>query len=191
MARIPLANIDELEEPTRSVVVGHPINLYRTLAHNAAGFSCFAAVGEWIRYGSSIDARQREMLILAVGVIDQSEYEFSHHVKIGRDFGLDDRDIVNVLDQVRDGRSDLRDVDALLVESARQITESRGLTDEAWTELAERFSIPELVEIVLIAGHYAAVTRVLGALQVEVERDYLGYLREFPMTSTRAADEPS
>ena len=40
-----------------------------------------------------LDPRLRELAILQVGYLAKSPYEYSHHVKIGREFGVSDDDI--------------------------------------------------------------------------------------------------
>ena len=47
----------------------------------------------YIRYGSKLDPRLRELAILQVGWLARSPYEWSHHVKLGREFGVTDDDI--------------------------------------------------------------------------------------------------
>ena len=75
------------------------INLHRLLAHSPNGARAFNAVGNFIRHGSRLDPRLREMAILQVGYLERSPYEYSHHVKIGRDFGVSDDDIRAITDE--------------------------------------------------------------------------------------------
>ena len=42
-------------------------------------------------------ARLRELAILQVGWLARSAYEWSHHVKIGYDFGVTDADIARII----------------------------------------------------------------------------------------------
>ena len=46
---------------------------------------------------AQLDARLRELAILQVGWIAQSPYEWSHHVKIGYEFGVTDEDIKGLI----------------------------------------------------------------------------------------------
>ncbi|WP_343394747.1 carboxymuconolactone decarboxylase family protein [Candidatus Amarobacter glycogenicus] len=51
----------------------------------------------FIRNKSRLDGRLRELAILQVGdTLPRSEYEYSHHIKIGRDFGVGDDDIRSI-----------------------------------------------------------------------------------------------
>ena len=111
----------------------------------------------------------------------QSEYEFSHHVKVGRDFGLSDADITGVIAEVTNGSSELSERERLLIRAAREMTVDGVLSNDCWQALMSHYSVEKLVEIVLIIGHYNCVTRVLKSLEIDVEPAYQGFLDEFPL----------
>src|SRR5579875_3997877 len=146
MAKVPYLTDDELEEPARERVLAHPINLYRALANSPAGLDCFAAIGQWIRYRSVLDPRQREIVILAVGVFTKCRYEFSHHVKIGRDFGLSDDDIRDVMAAARGAQHGLGPLETLLVQAARESTFDGRISDATWSAIASDYGDKEMVE---------------------------------------------
>lgn len=181
MARISYMGDGELVEPAKRLVEGHPINLYRALAHSPGGLEAFAELGEWIRYRSLIDPRLRELAILAVGASARCRYEFSHHVKIGRDFGLSDADVSGVLAEVEGRGGGLGEVETLVVAAAVECTTTGALGEQTVTALARHLDDERLVELVLILAHYAGVIRVLESLEIDVEEDYAGYLEEFPL----------
>jgi len=181
VARVPFVEESQLGEPARTLVAGHPINLYRTLAHSEGGFASFADIGQWVRYKSTMDPREREMVILSVGVLEASEYEFSHHVKVGRDFGLSDADITGVIAEATNGSSELSERERLLIRAAREMTVDGALSNDCWEALTPHYSVEKLVEIVLIIAHYNCVTRVLKSLEIDVEPAYQGFLHEFPL----------
>ena len=54
--------------------------------------------------------------------------------------------------------------------------------DDIYRALKKHFRSSEIVELVLTAGFYAMVPRVLNALRVPIEKDTL----HAPVTSTRA-----
>lgn len=176
-ARVPYRRAEDLAEADRDLLA-RPINLFRALAHNPDGLRAFHGVGEWIRYGGQLDARLRELAILRVGYVTRCAYEFSHHVRVGRDFGLTDEDIELVR---RPAGAEADDGAAVVIQAATEITEDLGLADETWQRLAGLLGDAVAVELVLVVAHYCAVVRVLNSLKVDVEPDYEGYLREFPL----------
>ena len=63
------------------------------MAHSPNGARAFHGLGEFIRHQSRLDPRLRELAILQVGYLTKSVYEYTHHIKIGRGFGVSDDDI--------------------------------------------------------------------------------------------------
>lgn len=180
MVRVPYVTDDDLEGPARVLVASHPINLYRALAHSPHALECFAELGRWIRFESALDPRQRELAILAVGVLAKSKYEFSHHVKIGMDFGLSDEDIVDVVKAANGEANSLSEVDREVVRAAREMTIDGAISSETFEALRLRYGNELLVDLTLVIAHYACVTRVLESLQIDVEPSYEQYLERFP-----------
>jgi alkylhydroperoxidase/carboxymuconolactone decarboxylase family protein YurZ len=85
MARLPYLPPDALD-PGDPDLVERPINLFRILAHSPGALRAWKDMGDWIREGTSIDPRLRELAILEVAVAAGNRYVFSHHSQIGRRF---------------------------------------------------------------------------------------------------------
>src|SRR6266849_178495 len=92
MARLPYLEQSDLA-PEFQDLLARNINLFRALAHSPRGARAFSDLGAFIRRKSALDPRLREMAILQVGYLARSPYEYSHHIKIGRDFGVCDDDV--------------------------------------------------------------------------------------------------
>ena len=98
MARLPYLDRADVK-PEHQDLLTRNINLYRALVHSPDGLRTFSALGHFIRHTSRLDPRLREMAILQVGYLARSPYEYSHHVEIGRDFGVSDDDIRAIGDE--------------------------------------------------------------------------------------------
>jgi AhpD family alkylhydroperoxidase len=176
--RVPYLDAGDLDEADQDLL-RRPINLFRALAHDPDGLREFQRVGEWIRHRGQLDARLRELAILRVGYVTRCAYEFSHHVRIGREFGLTTGDIDLVR---RPAAGPAPDEGAgVVIAAATEITTDLGLADETWQRLAGQLGTAGAVELVLVVAHYCAVVRVLNSLRVDVEPEYEQYLREFPL----------
>jgi AhpD family alkylhydroperoxidase len=175
---VPYLNAGDLDEADRALL-RRPINLFRALAHDPDGLREFQRVGEWIRHRGQLDARLRELAILRVGYVTRCAYEFSHHVRIGREFGLTAEDINLVRRPAARHAPD--EGAAVVIAAATEITQDLGLADETWRRLAGQLGTAVAVELVLVVAHYCAVVRVLNSLRVDVEPEYEQYLREFPL----------
>ena len=93
MARLRYLDREDLAEEDKRLL-DRPANLFRLLVHSPDGYRNFARLGGWIRSGSTLDPRLREMAILQVGYLTSAVYEWTHHIELGRnDFGVSDDDI--------------------------------------------------------------------------------------------------
>jgi alkylhydroperoxidase family enzyme len=182
VARVPYRSAEELAEEHRDLL-SRPINLFRGLANSPEAFSRFHALGEWIRRDCELDPRMRELVILQVGYLTDSPYEFSHHVEIGRKFGVTDEDVEGLIDLAAGRPTHFTDAERDLLEAAARLTEDRTVPDELWDRLAGRMPPARLVDFVVVAAFYCMVVRVLGTLQIEVEPEYEQYLDRFPLRS--------
>jgi alkylhydroperoxidase family enzyme len=180
MARVPYLSESDLADTDRSLLA-RPINLYRALAHSPDALRNHSALGSWIRHECELDPRLRELAILQVGYLTASPYEWSHHIKIGQDFGVSDDDIAALIAATDGQGHGLGELESAVLAAARQITTDLRMTDETWAFLQERLGEARLVDLVVIISFYSAVVRVLGTLQIDVEQDYATYLEKFPL----------
>src|SRR6202022_3602109 len=98
MARRPYLDKSDLL-PEHQDLLARNLNLYRVLAHSPRAARSLNTLARYIRDGSRLDPRLRELAILQVGYLTGSAWEFSHHVRIGREIGLTDDEIRAVADE--------------------------------------------------------------------------------------------
>ena len=94
---------DELTEEQREALApmtaggGPVLNIFRTLARAPKALTRF---NEWGGYvlsrRNSLPAREREIVILRVGVLCKSGYEFTQHTRIGLREGLSADEIARI-----------------------------------------------------------------------------------------------
>lgn len=181
MAVVPYLTEADLAADDRSLLASRPINLFRALANSPAAMRQHAAFGEWIRYRCELDPRLRELAILQVGYLTSSPYEWSHHVKIGYDFGVTDADIEALIADTEGQEHGLGEVETAVLAAARQITSDMRMAEDTWALLEKHLGRPRLVDLVVVVSFYSAVVRILGTLGIDVEPEYAGYLERFPL----------
>ncbi|MBR0665074.1 carboxymuconolactone decarboxylase family protein [Roseomonas hellenica] len=177
MARIPYRTVEDLA-PENKDLLKRGIALHRALVNSPGGARAFQGLGQYIRYGSKLDPRLREIAILQVGWLAQSAYEWSHHVKIGMDFGVTESDIRAIMagdDAALEPRAQL------VLRAAREMVAGPGTSQATHDALAAEFDTEHLTDLILVIGFYCAVVRVLASLAIDVEPDYQPYLDRFPL----------
>ncbi|MBT3369314.1 MAG: carboxymuconolactone decarboxylase family protein [Rhodospirillaceae bacterium] len=180
MARIPYLDVDDLAEDDKELLK-RPINLHRALVNSPGAARNFGHVGSYIRFGSKLDPRLRELAILQVGYLARSDYEYSHHIKIGRDFGVSDDDIRDMITETEGRNSGLPALDRAVLRAAREMTEEMKISDITFAKLESHLSSELLVDLTMVIAFYNAVVRMLGTLEIDVEDSYASFLDEFPL----------
>jgi alkylhydroperoxidase family enzyme len=181
MARLPYLDKADLA-PEDADLLARDINLHRVLANGPGAARAFIGLGQYIRHRSVLDPRLRELAILQVGWLARSAYEWSHHVKIGYDFGVSDADIEALVAETRGERTTALDPAARLVlRAAREIHAGPGVSDATFAELRGAFDAAAIVDLVTTASFYCAVVRLLASLEVDVEEAYMPYLERHPL----------
>jgi alkylhydroperoxidase family enzyme len=180
MARVPYLDKSDLVAEDQELLKRN-ITLHRALANSPNGLRAFGALGQFIRHKSRLDPRLRELAILQVGYLARAPYEWSHHVKIGRDFGVTDDDIRALIEET-DGRpSKLEPLAKLVLKAAREMTNDLAISEATFAALRKDLDNERVVDLVITISFYNAVVRLLVSLQIDVEPEYQRYLEEFPL----------
>lgn len=180
MARIPYLSVDDLAEEHKALL-SRDITLYRALVNSPGALKYFSALGGYIRHKSPLDPRLRELAILQVGYLARAAYEYSHHIKIGRDFGLSDEDIRAIALETRGEQSTLEPFARTVLKAAREMTLEGAVSDATFAALQAELDNECLVDLIVTAGFYNGVVRILESLEIDVEAEYLPYLEDFPL----------
>jgi alkylhydroperoxidase family enzyme len=180
MARVPYLEPSDLA-PEDQDLLKRPIWLFKALVNSPKAARAFSGLGGYIRYGSKLDPRLRELAILQVGWLARSPYEWSHHVKLGHDFGVSDDDVQALIDDTAGKPTSLDAMSKLVLKAAREMTVDGAMTGPTFTTLQSQLGNEQVVDLTLTIGFYNAVVRVLGTLQIDVEPEYQPYLERFPL----------
>jgi len=180
MARLPYLDRSDLL-PEHQDLLARYNNLYRLLAHSPRGARSLNTLARFIRDGSRLDPRLRQLAILQVGYVTRSAYEFSHHVRISREFGVADDDIRAIADETAGRPTALDPLARAVLRAAREITLDLALADETFAGLRQGLDDERLTDLVMTIAFYNGLVRLLAAMQVDVEDEYLPYLNQFPL----------
>ena len=180
MARLKYLDKTDLAEKDQDLLARN-INLFRALVHSPNAARAFSGLGGFIRHKSKADPRLRELAILQVGWLAKSPYEWSHHVKIGYDFGVTDDDIQALIDDTAGKPTKLDETTRLVLKLAREMTLDGGGSEATFTALGTKMSSELLLDLTMTIAFYNAVVRMLATLQIDVEPDYMPYLEKYPL----------
>ena len=148
---------------------GAEFGVYTTLVRNADIFADFLPFGRRLLLLSTLDPRERELLIMRVAWRCRCAYEWSHHEAIGRPAGLTDDDLAALATEAVDDHDPVR---ALLLRVADELVTAHRLGERTWAELSGRYPTEQVIEICLLVGQYAMLAGALNTLGVQLEDGY-------------------
>jgi alkylhydroperoxidase family enzyme len=180
MARVPYLQKSDLAAEHQDLLARN-ITLFQALVNSPNAARAFSGLGQFIRFKSRLDPRLRELAILQVGYLARAPYEWSHHVKIGRDFGVTNDDIRGLIAETEGKSSKLEPLAKLVLKAAREATSDGAVSEATFAALRNDFDNERIVDLVITISFYNAVVRLLGSLQIDVEPEYQPYLDEFPL----------
>jgi alkylhydroperoxidase family enzyme len=182
MPRLPYLDKSDLL-PEHQDLLARNLNLYRVLAHSPRAARSLNTLARFLRDGSRLDPRLRELAILQVSSMTRSAWGFSHHVRIGREIGLTDDEIRAVADETAGKSSTLEPLAKAVLRAAREMTTDLAVSDETFAALRRDLDNERLTDLMVTISFYNGLVRLLESMQVDVEEDYLPYLDEFPLPS--------
>lgn len=140
--------------------------IYRTYARHLPMDRPRTRVSEHIRQQSTLSMRIRELLIVRIGVLCRSEYEWAAHAPAGRRAGLSDADMQRIVDGPGPGGDP---VDNALLRAVDELHRDSVVSDATWRELAAVFDARQLLDILITTGGYRMVSMALNTFGVQLE----------------------
>ena len=171
MARITLPAPEDMAPDQRRVydrVVSGPRGRIegplRAALHNAELAERWSALGELLRYGTSLTRRQSELAILVTGRACNSPFEWYAHRREGEKVGIE----ASVMDALLAGEipPTLSPDDATVVRFARELNRIDSVTDATYADALARFGEKTLVELTALVGYYTMVAMTLNAHEI-------------------------
>jgi 4-carboxymuconolactone decarboxylase len=166
MPRLPYVDPDSAPQSVRELLAGTPLSLLGMVAHAESAFD------PWLKYSSALlrrlelDPLLRELAILQVAHLADSPYEWVQHTVIARAVGATDAQIAAV-EGDRESDPSLTDEQALLLRFSRDVIVEGSASEQDVARLAERLGPRQVVELLLVIGHYLAIARLIATTGLE------------------------
>src|SRR4029079_13609826 len=130
-------------------------NVFRTFARNPPADTLRNAVGRHIRDETPLLPRQRQLLIMRVGVVCRSEYEWAAHSRIGRQVGMSDADVVRIVaGPVSPGDA----LETQLLRAVDELARDNAVADDTWTALESKLTLPQLLDTLITVVRHPTAT---------------------------------
>jgi len=148
-------------------------NIFKTLVNHPDLARRWLVFGNHILGKSTLPAREREILILRIGYLCQSGYEWGQHVVIGKRCGMTVADI----NACKTGPETpgLSEADRLLLLATDELHADAHISDATWSGLTEHFSTQQLMDLVFTVGQYNLVSMALNSFGVQLDDGLPGW----------------
>lgn len=140
----------------------HPF--YRTMAKSPQAFASFLQLGGDLSADTTLDPVLRELAVLRTGWLCGAPYQWGEHVRVARKLGFDGAGI----DRVREGAEALgwTEAEAAVLRAVDELHADAMIGDATWAVLAAHLDERQLVELLLVVGHYHMTAFVQNALRI-------------------------
>ncbi len=165
MARIPYPDSLSQETSDRLVKLGN-LNVTRMMAHSEALMDGYSRLGLAILRKGKLDPKLREIAVLKIGLLCESDYEWHQHVSFARAVGVPE-DTIEAL--ATGDTSRLPDVERLVVAFAEETFSEKRVSNEVFSAISEHLCKAQLIELSLACGYYIMTAGYLRTFDIEIE----------------------
>jgi len=143
-------------------------NLYTTLAHHVELYNRWSPLGQYLLNGSKLPARDREIIMLRMGWLCQSPYEWSQHARIAKaDVKMTDEEIRRIA--IGPQAVEWTDFERTLLTMTDELRYDAKIGDKTWAALRAKYSLEQSIDALYTASQYQLVSMALNSLGVQLD----------------------
>ena len=145
------------------------LNALGTLARHPELTKAFNTFNGYILFASTLSPRQRELLVLRVATLRESEYEWAQHAILAGDAGLGEDEVRRIaLGPEAPGWSPL---DQAMLRAVDELIAGGMVTGPTWDRLAAGLDEQQLMDLVFTVGTYEILAMAFRSFGVELDDD--------------------
>lgn len=150
-------------------------NVVATFARHLELVTKWGPFAGYLMSGSTLTARDRELAVLRVGWLSQSEYQWAEHVGPALEAGLTRDEIervTNGADAAGWGASE-----RAILKATEELHADAFISNETWS-LLEGYSDHQKMDLIFTVGQYMTISMALNSLGVQLEPGVSGFPRK-------------
>ena len=172
-ARVPMVSLERARD--LGAAMGMPARrtgseAFRVAANNpGVARVAFSQLLQLLEH-NTLDIRLREMMIMRIGWVTGSVYEWTQHWRVAAQAGIPPEDILAVRDWKDAPR--LTAADKAILAATDECLEGRSISDTVWEEVARHVPDPgQQVEFVVAMGNWMAFSLLFRNLRIPLTPD--------------------
>ncbi len=130
----------------------------------------------WLGFGGALlsgrlPGRLRELVILRTACRFDGRYEWAQHIELGVAQGVTPAELAALGAAAGDGLEAVgwSPLERAALEAVDETADDGAVSDATWDALAALLDAGELIELLMLIGHYLMLTTVLRSLRIELE----------------------
>jgi alkylhydroperoxidase family enzyme len=142
-------------------------NVFVTFVRNPPADRLRGPINQHILNGTTLSVRQRETLLMRIGVLCRSEYEWAAHSRLGRRAGMTDADVERIIAGPQSGGGDPLEV--ALLQATDDLYRDDRVSDDTWSTLAKTLDTKQLLDVLIAVGGYRATSMAINSAGVQLD----------------------
>lgn len=118
--------------------------------------------------GGRLPRRETELVILRVAQLRACAYELEHHRHLAARAGVTDADVARLTSGP--DAAGWSDRERLVLRAVEDLHHRQDIDDLLWADLSAVLSPGDLVELILLVGHYEMLATFIGTLRIPPDR---------------------
>ena len=172
MARLPYIDLNDMPAELAALLATRPAyNVYRLLAHSPPVAQCFIKLAGALLNEGELDPQLRELAILRVGALCDSEYEVHQHKRLARLVGVTEDRVERALNI--SGKGGLEDRDGELLAFTTAYVSHNKVAPSMFDTMRGLLGERQLTELMMTIGFYLMVSKFLENMEVDLETEEL------------------
>jgi alkylhydroperoxidase family enzyme len=141
--------------------------VFRTFVRNPPADRVRGAINTQVNSRSSLTPRHREMLLMRIGVLCRSEYEYAAHARVGRGVGVTEADVARILAGPDSPGGDA--LDTAMLRATDEIFEDDVISAATWKTLAGALDTRQLFDVMIAVGGYRSTSMLINSAGVQLD----------------------
>lgn len=142
-------------------------NVFVTFVRNPPADRLRGPINQHILNSTTLSVRQRETLLMRIGVLCRSEYEWAAHSRLGRRAGMTDADVARIVAGPESGGGDPLEV--ALIRATDELYRDDRISDQTWDTLAKGLDTKQLIDVLIAVGGYRATSMAINTAGVQLD----------------------
>ena len=152
---------------------GEVLGVWSTCANAPSLCNAWLEFTDYLLRESSLPIRDRELLILRIGYLNQGAYEWAAHRGLALSVGINEEELKEIT--IGSSADSWSEWDSALLKAAEELHEAALVSEETWATLSRQYDKRQMMEVVFTVGRYNLVAMYLNSLGVQFEEGWIGF----------------